>query len=137
MITVTFAFVIDWSYAAEISKALLTQAIGIVTVYIAYQQYRNNKSKLRQELYDRWLALWTTVAELISKTQQMETLDGLYLNQFLQKTRESYFLFGPKVDKFVTQLYRNGVDLRFYAGQLDSSSLLVGDQRTEYAEKQK
>jgi hypothetical protein len=90
MITMTFAFVIDWSYAAEISK-----------------------------------------------TQQMGTLDGLYLNQFLQKTRGSYFLFGPKVDKFVTQLYRNGVDLRFYAGQPDSSSLPVGDQSTEYAEKQK
>ncbi len=39
----------------DVLSALLTPFIAIITTYIAYQNYRNAKLKLRHELYDKRL----------------------------------------------------------------------------------
>jgi hypothetical protein len=43
----------DLKALVEASSAALTPVVAILTVYIAYQQYQTNMSKLRLDLYDR------------------------------------------------------------------------------------
>jgi hypothetical protein len=50
----------------ELFAALLTPVIAIVMTYIAIQQYRANKIKLRHDLYDRRLLLYNAVAEFLA-----------------------------------------------------------------------
>lgn len=37
----------------QIFKALLTPVVAILGVYIAYQQWRTNRTRLKHELFDR------------------------------------------------------------------------------------
>ena len=49
----------------DISKALLTPIIAIVTVYIAYQQWKTNELKLKLEKYDRRLRVYEEVIKIL------------------------------------------------------------------------
>ncbi len=45
----------------DISKALLTPMIGLLGIYIAYQQWQTNERKRKQDLFER---RWTFYTEL-------------------------------------------------------------------------
>ena len=120
----------------DLFAALLTPVIATVTTYIAIQQYRANQLKLRQDLYDRRLLLYNAVAEFLAHVMQEGTADRTQLITLLQKTRESYFLFGKEVSDYVTELYKKGVKLQFYEKQLNHANLPVGGERTRLAEQQ-
>ena len=47
-----------------ICTLILTGVIGIVTLYIAYQQYRTAKNKLRLDLFDRRLPVFEAAMKL-------------------------------------------------------------------------
>ena len=120
----------------DVLAALLTPVIAIVTTYIAIQQYRANKIRLRHDLYDRRLLLYNSVAEFISHVVQAGAPDRTKLILLLRKTRESYFLFGKDVSDYITDLYKKGVDLEFYEKQLHQANLPVGGERTGIANQQ-
>jgi hypothetical protein len=120
----------------DLFAALLTPVIAIVMTYIAIQQYRANQLKLRQDLYDRRLLLYNAVAEFLAHVMQEGTADRTQLITLLQKTRESYFLFGKEVSDYVTDLYKKGVNLQSYEKQLNHANLPVGGERTRLAEQQ-
>ena len=88
----------------DLFAALLTPVIAIVTTYIAIQQYRANQLKLRQDLYDRRLLLYNAVAEFLAHVMQEGATDRTQLITLLQKTRESYFLFGKEVSDLCHRL---------------------------------
>lgn len=116
--------------------AALTPVIAIVTTYIAIQQYRANQLRLRHDLYDRRLALSNAVAEFIANVMQSGTADRAQLVTLLQKTRESFFLFGKEVSDYITDMYKKGVDLEYYEKQLHHANLPVGGERTRIAHQQ-
>jgi hypothetical protein len=120
----------------DLFSALLTPLIAIVMTYIAIQQYRANQLKLRHDLYDRRLLLYNAVAEFLAHVMREGTADRAQLVTLLQKTRESYFLFGKEISDYVTDLYKKGVDLEHYEKQLDHSHLPVGGERTRIAGQQ-
>lgn len=120
----------------DLLSALLTPLIAVIATYIAYQQYRANQLKLRHDLYDRRLQVFNAVAEFLAHVMREGTTDRAQLMTLLQKTRESYFLFGNQVSKYVTELYEKGVDLEYYDKQLDHSGLPVGEERTRLAHQQ-
>ena len=90
-------------------SALLTPLIAVVMTYIALQQYRANRLKLRQNLYDRRFALYNATAEFLAYIFSHGAVDNQQLFPFLQRTRESYFLFGPDVADYVTTLHKKAV----------------------------
>jgi len=118
----------------DLFAALLTPVIAIIATYIAYQQYRANQLKLRHELYDRRLLLYNAVAEFLAHIVREGKADRIQLMTLLQKTRESYFLFGKDVSEYVTELYKKGVDLEHYDTELHHSNLPVGDERQRLAQ---
>ena len=50
-----------------ISSALLTPVIGVVAVYVAWQQWKTNDIKLKLDLYDRRLKIYLKVKEFFDK----------------------------------------------------------------------
>jgi hypothetical protein len=116
----------------DLFAALLTPVIAIIAAYIAYQQYRANQLKLRHELYDRRLLLYNAVAEFLAHIFRDGKAGDPQLMTLLQKTRESYFLFGKDVSDYVTELYKKGVDLECNDTQLHHSNLPV-EERTRLA----
>jgi hypothetical protein len=116
----------------EVLSALLTPTIAVVATYIAYQQHRTNKLKVRADLYDRRMQVFNAVTDLLGHIGGAAAIDLDQLRVFLQKTRESYFLFGDEIPEYLNQLYEAGVDLRHQTKKL-FSDLPVGPERTRLA----
>jgi hypothetical protein len=97
----------------QVLSALLTPLIAIITRYIAIQQYRTSRSKLRYELYDRRLAIYNAVIRFIyDNINETEPLTIQRLLQFKAETGQCFFLLGEDVYKLVDEVYRKAVELR-------------------------
>jgi len=59
-----------------ICTLILTGVIGIVTLYIAYQQYRTAKNKLRLDLFDRRLPVFESCNEVSCRAYQESRSDS-------------------------------------------------------------
>jgi hypothetical protein len=66
---------------------------------------------------------------------QSGTADRAQLVTLLQKTRESFFLFGKEVSDYITDMYKKGVDLECCAEQLYHANLPGGGESTRIAHR--
>jgi hypothetical protein len=107
----------------EISKGLFTPAVAIVTIYIAFQQYRTNKLKLRLDQYDRKLRIYEEVTKLlriIVKDGDAATGD---LIRFLKSVSEADFLFrGPEIRDYLDEIYKRGMNLERWNAEYREST---------------
>jgi hypothetical protein len=53
----------DW---IDVLSALLTPTIAILGIYIAYQQWRTNKNRLKLELFDKRYEIFTNIKKFIA-----------------------------------------------------------------------
>ena len=95
----------------DISSAALTPLIAITVAYIAWQQYRINRTRLQHELYERRLAVFEVVRAFISGIIRSAKVDSDSLLKFHADTAEADFLFGIDVRNHIEKLYNKGVQL--------------------------
>lgn len=118
---------------AQFVSTAVTPIVAIALVRLAYKQHKANDLKIRADLYDRRMAIFNAVTDLIAAAAGGAALEFDQLRIFLQKTRESYFLFGQEIPDYLDQLYRAGVDFRQQNKKL-ASNLPVGQERSALAE---
>lgn len=122
---------------AEFSAALLTPILACLTVWIAMQQWRTNQLKVKHELYERRLAVYLALMEFLAAVGQNARCTDDQLRTFLQKTRESWFLFGEDIGEYLDDIYRRAVDLKQRHTVLhEPGSLPIGPEREETAREQ-
>jgi hypothetical protein len=102
-------------YYVDILAALLTPAIAIITTYIAIQQYRNGKAKLRHDLYDRRMAVYKAASKYLSLvvityaiTENPEE-EKKALQEFIAANSESHFLFDKEVVNYLALIHITGI----------------------------
>ncbi len=98
---------INFQYAS----LLLSAVLGVSMAYIAWQQCKINKYKVRVDLFDRRLRIYQEVMKFWARVMQNGTTTNDELVQLLRDTKESEFLFGHKVAEFINSIYKRGVDL--------------------------
>lgn len=96
----------------EISKGLLTPLIAIVMTYIAWQQWKTNKQKLKLDRYDRMLLIYKEVIKLISIIIRDGDIDYIDLQYFRVAVSEADFLFKPEIGKYINDLNNKSIELR-------------------------
>jgi len=92
----------------KIISTLSTLAIGIAAWRLAYQQFRISKSKLRFDLYDRRLALFSVVRDFASDVVVKGELDS---GQLYRDTIERYFLFDQDVCAYIDEMYKKAKEV--------------------------
>lgn len=88
----------DW---IDILQALLTPTVAIFGSYIAYQQWHINKARLKHELYDRRMAVYTALMDYLVAIFREEYFDDKAYTDWLSKSHEGYFLFNDEIDKYL------------------------------------
>jgi hypothetical protein len=119
----------------KVFSALLTPVLAIVAVYIAWQQWRTSHLKLKHDLYERRLVVYLAVMDFLACIMRNTKATDAEMINFLQKTRESYFLFSPELADYLNEIHNRSVDLQYQSTMLNDpmSSLPVGEKRTQIA----
>jgi len=112
----------------------LTPVIAFIVAYIAYQQYKINKLRLRHELYERRLRVYKAVQAFLSEILRGGDIGFDRCSQFYADASEATFLFDKSVQEFIDEIYRKAIDMhalheRMYPSD-GSPALPVGEERS-------
>lgn len=110
----------DW---LRIVSTVSTFAIGVAASFLAYQQFRISKSKLRFDLYERRLRLFNVVRDFASTVALTGELDS---GKLYRDTIERYFLFDKDVCDYIDEMYEKAK--QFERTKLDLSQSNVDDE---------
>ena len=99
------------SGAIEILSALLTPTIALVTVYIAFAQWRIERAKFRFDRYDRRLKVYNDLRETIALVLQDSDISLGDLWKLRRHRFEVDFLFGPEIQKYLDEVHEACVNL--------------------------
>ncbi|WP_147383598.1 hypothetical protein [Nitrosomonas supralitoralis] len=106
----------------EISKALLTPLIAVVTTYIAYQQWKLNRQKLFLDLYDRRLKVYEEVRQILGIVARDARASYDDLLKFRKAVSEADFLFESEISKYIEEIYQHGVKLCYWTEEYRDST---------------
>lgn len=118
----------------KILSAVLTPLVAVFVSYIAWQQHRTNKEKLKLDLFDKRFDVYDATKKYLSKITAEGNVSNDDLADFLIATNKSYFLFGQDIEKYLNELYLKGVDLNYTQKQIRSGRL-IDEANTKVVEK--
>jgi len=96
----------------SIVQGLLTPFIGIITIYIAYQQWQGNKLKLKMDKYDRCLRVYQEVVKMLKTCANGEIREFSVVVDFGAATAEADFLLGPEIRQYLDEISTRAAKLR-------------------------
>ena len=119
----------------KILSALLTPTIAVITVYIAYQQYRTNRTKLTLDLYEKRFSVFQTVSNFIGVivTRQQPTADDVI--QLDRAKLNSFFLFGKEVPRYIQTLRDKAESMTLLNSRTKEIAQLGGGELLEQARR--
>jgi len=118
-------------HVIQILSALLTPVVVVVTTYIAIQQYRTNKLKIRLELFEKRYAVYEGAKEFVSIAVRDGNLANEAFFKLNDRTQDAFFLFDNRVDEYIDTLREKGARLRYLRDQLADQSLPIGEERSK------
>jgi len=144
----------------NILSGLLTPIIAIIAVYIAYQQFRSNRSqgelkikldtdknslehkrldleeyRLRLDLYNKRYRIFEEIKKVLFKINQDAQIELVELREFKASVNESKFLFDNDISEFLEDLKRNAIEYTHLKNEIDKKYIPTGSP--EWQEKTK
>jgi len=127
-------------------SGLLAPIIGIIAIYIAYQQkeinqlkVKNdelaNRLKLKLDLYEKRFSVYIALTEILRAAHHPDD-NRTKLYEFHRFVSESYFLFDDDVIQYLLEVADRYNQLRSVQALLDQQSLERGEERSKLALKQ-
>ncbi len=101
-------FEIYSAYVVSFS-ALLVPVITISIAYIAYQQYRIEKQRVRMELYEKRYRIYKRIMEFIRLCIEGGITGFTEASSFYSDVIEGKFLFNDDVQDLIETLHSNGI----------------------------
>lgn len=98
----------DW---IDVLSALLTPAIAFFAIVVAGMQWRINHKRLKNEYFDRRIAVYEAIAAYISNILTSGAIKNNAETKFLRDTKNVFFLFGSDIRTFIDEIYKKSTDL--------------------------
>ena len=95
----------------DVLSALLTPTIAIFGSIIAWQQWRINQKRLKNEHYDRRIKIYERIAGYIADVITTGRADTSEDMAMMRESRRAIFVFGEDIDQFVKQVYDKSTEL--------------------------
>lgn len=102
----------------QMFSGLLTPLIAILTVYIAWQQWKTNERKFKLDVYERRLTIYEEVKKfllIICREGDVKFDDAI---RFRSSVSEADFLFGSEIVEYIDEIYQRAIDLRQWNEEL-------------------
>jgi hypothetical protein len=110
-------------------SALRTPVIALITTYIAVQQYRTNKLKVRLDLFEKRYAIYQGVKDFIRSAVREGNVSDEAFCKLDDETQDAFFLFNERVEEYVDELRSNGARLHYLRDQLNDQTIEIGEER--------
>jgi len=102
---------LDYKQLVEVFSAALTPLIAIVAIYIAYQQFQTNRSKLRHDLYEKRIKVYRKIYEHLGSIVAFGDVQDEKIIDFYSETSDSQFLFDSEISDYVRSIYQKSTEL--------------------------
>ncbi|MCA8304173.1 hypothetical protein LGN24_22050 [Burkholderia seminalis] len=118
----------------QASAAALSPIIAIAAGWIAWQQVRINRNKLKLDRFDKRFAVHEEAMTFVALVCTKGDASMEEMNNFLAKTRGTRFLLNKEIAEYLDEIYRN-------AGQLHSVTMsmhgltLSDEMREKFSDK--
>ncbi|MFW8602539.1 hypothetical protein ACOHYD_13805 [Desulfobacterota bacterium M19] len=123
----------------DVFSSLLTPAIAIIALYIAYQQHKTNQQRLRHETYERRLHVYKAVQKHLSIILRDGQSTYQECAEFYSEASEAAFLFDKTVIAKIDEIYEKSIDIVGLQEQLyppdGTQGLPVGEERSRVAKE--
>jgi len=116
----------------KLSQTVLTPIIAILAAWIAFQQHKTNRYKLRLDLYDKRFNVFHKLISFVSSAVQQGNVTDEQLNEFLRSTAYANFLFDKDIETYIDEMYHKGVDLHYMEKSIKE---LSGNKQKEILDK--
>jgi hypothetical protein len=93
-----------WWWATECLKAVTPLVIGLLAAYIAWQQWRTNRQKLKLEVFDRRFKIYSCAKKILDDLAGGSNVDESDLAAFHRNVAESPFLYPPELSIFLNKI---------------------------------
>lgn len=95
-----------------ILQGLLTPTIGVITTFIAWQQWKGNRLKLNLDRYDRRVRIYQEVVKMVKASANGDIKEFSSIVEFGAATAEADFIFGPEIRQYLDEISSRAAKLR-------------------------
>jgi hypothetical protein len=115
----------------EISLTLLTPVVGLLGLWIAWQQMRINKDRLRHELFEKRYAIFRAAGTFLGSIMREGKATEKAQADFKAGIQGASFLFDFSVTELLDEIWEKAIDLE--TKQFEIKDLPVGNERSKLA----
>src|SRR5260221_1073039 len=101
-----------WLTLVQIIGALVTPVVAIAGIWIAVQQTRIQRNKLKLERFDRRFAIFEATMIFVSQIATNGAATEAEAREFLLKTRGAQFMVGADVSEYLILLRKKSLEVQ-------------------------
>lgn len=110
--------------------AWLTALVAVIAVWIAYQQYRTARHRLRLDLFERRMAVFEALMALVQTAIKKGDVELEAIFKFGYDTRQAEFLFDQPIVDYIDDVRKRAIRFRSLNDKLHEQGLPVGEERS-------
>lgn len=119
----------------QLSKGFLTPMIGVITVYIAWQQWKTNSDKVKLDKFDRRFAIYDAARELIRTVRQHSAATEQEIFEYRTKTRDAGFSLNDKLNEYLEEFADKAWEIHLLESDLKNED--NSGKISEFVDKQR
>ncbi len=115
-------------------NGLTTPILGIMTAYIAYQQYRISRHQLKLDLYNKRFEVFECIRDLLIEIQtEAQSKDKNKYYDFIIKADNSKFLFDQDIISYTEDIRQKISRLKYINIRLNDQRLCISEESESLA----
>ncbi len=109
-----------WLLVVQVLSALLTPTIAVCAAWIAYQQVKINRNKLKLDRFERRFAIYDAAKSYITQVHFGDPkTEPESASQYLASIRGAQFMLSKEIEQYLRDLASKGIHLRMAERELE------------------
>jgi hypothetical protein len=124
----------------KLAPAFVALVVGSFGTYIAFNQYRTNRDKLRLDLFEKRLEAYEKLQEYFNCLFRDAHVDDKMISILAEARYKSLFLFGNEITEHINEVWHKAIKMRYLNVKLHglhrSGGLPIGEERNKVCEEE-